>query len=281
MVNITTINIHPIDLSYLGDILMSSKFHTNVPISIYNYYASVENKTPINSNCFNIQLSAERKVSDNDYFILTLGHIQTLQKNRSVWFPYILNKNPQQYLLKYRIENTPKNFCCYVVFNHRCEMRNKFFDFVCDKYKKVDSLGKHKRNVSGEVIEKVEKYSIHDHRYLEILSDYKFMICFENESEPYYLTEKIANAWVAGCIPIYWGMKKVENILNSKAFIHIKDEEDFEYALKRIKEIDENDDLYNQMKKEPLFKDDKVPYFFTKDYYVKTLNECFDTLFTK
>ena len=103
------------------------------------------------------------------------------------------------------------------------------------------------------------------------------MICFENESEPFYITEKLANAWLAGCIPIYWGMKDIEYVINKKAFIHIKDEKDFPAALERIKELDTNPEMYEKMRREPFFQYDKVPYFFTKEYYVEKINEVFDS----
>jgi hypothetical protein len=31
------------------------------------------------------------------------------------------------------------------------------------------------------------------------------MVCFENTCQSLYLTEKLANAYAAGCVPIYWG----------------------------------------------------------------------------
>jgi hypothetical protein len=279
MVIINTVHINPVDTSYIGDILMSSKFHTHIPINIYSYYSSKENENNLQRNVFNIQLSQERQVNSTEKFHLTLGHVETSPSDKTIWFPYLLNKNPQQYLLKNRLNNTAEKFCSFVVLNHRCEMRNKAFDYISENYKQVDALGKHKRNVSEEVAKEIEKYNIHDHRYLEVLSKYKFMICFENENEPFYVTEKLANAWLAGCIPIYWGMKDIEYIINKKCFIHVKSENDFPKVLERIKELDSNPELYEKMRREPFFQYDKVPYFFTKDYYVEKINEVFDRTF--
>ena len=93
------------------------------------------------------------------------------------------------------------------------------------------------------------------------------MICFENKSQPFYLTEKLLNAYLAGCIPIYWGMKDIEYVINPKCFIHIRDESDFKDALERIKFIDSNEEEYKKMFNEPFFRYNKVPFYFTKDYY--------------
>jgi len=54
----------------------------------------------------------------------------------------------------------------------------------------------------------------------EILSDYKFNICFENDQFPGYVTEKPLEAWESGCIPIWWG-NDIENYLNPEALINV------------------------------------------------------------
>lgn len=71
--------------------------------------------------------------------------------------------------------------------------RNTFFE-ILSKYKKVDSGGRYANNIGFNVANKIEW-----------LKDYKFNICFENSSYPGYLTEKLFDAYMAGCVPIYWG----------------------------------------------------------------------------
>ncbi|VXD16063.1 hypothetical protein PL8927_520005 [Planktothrix serta PCC 8927] len=44
-------------------------------------------------------------------------------------------------------------------------------------------------------------------RKFEILQDYHFNLCLENTIAPYYCTEKIWDAIIAGCLPIYYGGK--------------------------------------------------------------------------
>ena len=57
---------------------------------------------------------------------------------------------------------------------------------------------------------------------LNALSNCKFMLCFENADVPGYITEKIALAYRAGCIPIYLGADVVNEYFNSKSFINLK-----------------------------------------------------------
>eukprot|EP00434_Breviolum_minutum_P003115 symbB.v1.2.002741.t2/scaffold146.1/size298692/22 len=58
---------------------------------------------------------------------------------------------------------------------------------------------------------------------IELLRPYKFALVFENKLVPGYVTEKIVNAFLAGCIPIYWGSRSVLEIFNPEAFIYAND----------------------------------------------------------
>ena len=85
-------------------------------------------------------------------------------------------------------------FCSFVVSNGALtQTRDKFFDALCS-YKRVDSAGRWKNNMGYNVKNKIEW-----------LKSYKFNLCFENSSQPGYLTEKLFDAFMSGCVPIYWG----------------------------------------------------------------------------
>lgn len=114
------------------------------------------------------------------------------------------------------LKNKPK-FCCFIVSNGRCWERNKMFDLlriICGK--KVESLGRWKRNVDIIIPERNNR-----EEYLKLISQYRYMITFENHSLPWYNTEKIYNAFSAGTIPIYWGDPLIEDLYNPKCFINI------------------------------------------------------------
>ena len=95
--------------------------------------------------------------------------------------------------LKSRTHNTASRFCGVVVSNGGCTMRTNIFNLL-SKYKHVDSGGRWNNNIGAPIGNKIEW-----------LKNYKFNICFENSSYPGYLTEKLFDAFKAGCIPIYWG----------------------------------------------------------------------------
>lgn len=54
---------------------------------------------------------------------------------------------------------------------------------------------------------------------IEVLSRYQFAICFENTAFPGYVTEKLFDCLVAGCIPVYLGAPDIEQYIPAEAFV--------------------------------------------------------------
>ena len=53
-----------------------------------------------------------------------------------------------------------------------------------------------------------------------VLSQYQFAICYENvENIPGYITEKIFDCFLAGCIPVYWGANNIADHIPRNCFI--------------------------------------------------------------
>ena len=137
-----------------------------------------------------------------------------------------------------------KKFCAWVVSNGSGSARNLFFDKLSE-YKTVDSGGGFRNNVGGPVGDK-----------LKFLENYKFSICFENSKTDGYISEKLSDAFEAGTIPIYYGDDTVQELVNNKSYIHVKDENEFDEKIELIKKIDQNDTLYEQMIREKIIIDD-------------------------
>jgi hypothetical protein len=54
----------------------------------------------------------------------------------------------------------------------------------------------------------------------ELLSRYRFNLCFENSTFPGYYTEKLLQAWVGGCVPLYYSDPWFKLDFNPKALIN-------------------------------------------------------------
>lgn len=151
------------------------------------------------------------------------------------------------------IEYKPK-FACFIVSNPKCWERNKMFDMlqiICGQ--KIDSLGKWKRNI--DII--IPDRETEQEDYFKLISQYRFMITFENHSLPWYNTEKIYNAFASGTIPIYWGDPLINEVYNPNCFIHISTFNDKKQqtdaiikGCERIKEIENNLTTYSTFFKE-------------------------------
>lgn len=152
-------------------------------------------------------------------------------------------------------------FCCFLVSNPECEIRNHFFQQLSAR-KSVDSGGKTLNNVGYLVSNKVE-----------FIKEYKFVIAFENATYPGYTTEKIFEPLQYHCVPIYWGNPLVEKDFNGKSFINCHRFPCFEKAIDHVLAVDNNDALYKQYLQQPPFENDKVNEYVKKENVVHRLEE--------
>jgi len=114
------------------------------------------------------------------------------------------------------------------------EFRYLFYTTLNNK-KSVDiPIGSHRNNES--LFD--EAVSLH--------MPYKFNIAFENSITPGWITEKIVNAFLAGCIPIYSGDNYVFKFFNKKAFIYAQDFKTMDDLVGYVLEVDSNSELYEK-----------------------------------
>ena len=169
------------------------------------------------------------------------------------WFNKINYGNPKYVipidkLFDNNFYNNDKNKFCSFVFNNTAPHRWEFINEM-NKYKKVDCFGKpHGNWFYGE-----------DHK-LQIISNYKFNVCFENASYSGYYTEKPIHAKVAGCVPIYWADDNFSNDFNSNAFINLNDFSNMKDLVDYIVDLDKNFDKYNLIRSEKIFTSDNFAH---------------------
>ena len=82
-------------------------------------------------------------------------------------------------------------------------------------------------------------------------SSCKFALAIENSSSSGYCTEKFAQAAQSNCVPIYWGDPTIAQQFNPKSFINAHDYESFNDLTDTIRQIDQDENLYLSMLKEP------------------------------
>ena len=94
----------------------------------------------------------------------------------------------------------------------------------------------------------------------QYLRQYKFNICPENSIGNGYVTEKLFQAWNAGCIPIYNGYSKdpEPGILNPKVFLWYEPDGDNTDMLNRIRELNADEKKYKEFISQQFFMDTAV-----------------------
>ena len=141
-------------------------------------------------------------------------------------------------------------FCGFVVSNPLCKARNEFFRRLA-KYKPVDSGGKVFNTLGHRVADK-----------RAFLAECKFTIAFENESHPGYTTEKLAEAMLAGSLPIYWGDPLVGRDFDTTSFLCAHDTPGprmLDDLVERVVALDRDEALHRAVLARPWFRGNRVP----------------------
>lgn len=139
-------------------------------------------------------------------------------------------------LLNPRVLNksTRKLACAFVGNSH--PMRGRL----------VEELGKIGIvDVYGRAVGKPVKYKA------DIANEYQFMVCLENDLYPGYVTEKFLEAYVSGCIPIYWGDFGADISVNRSSLINIADFATLDEAIGHISKT-MNAKEFKEMFEQPL-----------------------------
>lgn len=207
-------------------------------------------------NCVKIFFEGENLAPNFNYcdYAMTYFHIDYYDRHFK-YSPLMSYENPE------RFTSTPRNFdrnmtkrkfCNFVYKNNRVsgdgvKLRGEFFKLL-SKYKHVDSPGQVHNNMKNAITPRNGNW--HQGK-LDFIKDYKFTIAFENSNSDGYTTEKLPDAFYANTIPIYFGNPKVGLEYNKKAFIHVNDFDSLEDAVKKVIELDNDDDAYMAMLNEP------------------------------
>lgn len=143
-----------------------------------------------------------------------------------------------------------ERFCSCIVTNNGNDIRRSIIETLTT-YKRVDCGGKFLNNIGYNV-----PRGINNSGKLEHNKHYKFVLAMENKDYPGYCTEKLADAYKSGSLPIYWGNKDVIQDFNPKTFINANDFASVCDLVQHIVKVDNDDALYESYFKEQIIVDD-------------------------
>lgn len=85
------------------------------------------------------------------------------------------------------------------------------------------------------------------------LRTFKFNICAENDNTEHYVTEKIFDAFIAGCIPLYYGSNNnpEPGLINKDAVIFWEKDSENEANRELIRRLKEDENYYNEFISQP------------------------------
>jgi len=129
----------------------------------------------------------------------------------------------------------PENFCATVIRNPE-PVRMRAMEALA-QVGKVDIFGPHSgRKLTSKT---------------ELEGQYRFIMAFENDLFPGYVTEKPIEAWAMGSIPLWYGLDKAKS-LNPEALINAADHPTLIDFARAVSELEENPESWKQIYERPL-----------------------------
>ena len=95
-----------------------------------------------------------------------------------------------------------------------------------------------------------------DHK-CDVVSNFRFNMCFENKSKSGYHTEKLFHAKLCGTVPIYWSADTYNLDFNKDCCLHLDDFESIDHLVDEVISINNDKNRYNNIIDQPLF--DELP----------------------
>jgi hypothetical protein len=162
--------------------------------------------------------------------------------NVPLFIPYIYcNQFVNVLETNQEITTIPNDDICVIISNPRGKERTLFLNEL-EKEFNVCYAGEYKNNM-GETL----KPQYNTKEYQSFVNQFKFIISMENSREDTYITEKLINGLVSNIIPVYWGSDNVHDYINSERFLNLKDINDTNEIIMRMKYLKENPNEWLKM----------------------------------
>jgi hypothetical protein len=108
---------------------------------------------------------------------------------------------------------------------------------------------------------------------IDLLTNFKFNLCYENSVHEGYVSEKLFDAKFAGCIPLYYGDPIYsQKDFNKNSFLNRLDYSNNTDYIKEIKKLNSDKEYFISKCNEPLFTEDKFP---SLDFFYEKFDEVF------
>lgn len=204
-----------------------------------------------------IMYSGENYVPDFNIIDYAICPYPIQFMDRCCYRPVCMGDLGQANKLQYKDRNFTKSiledkiYFANFIAGHESEhnIRGDFFKKLSE-YKRVESPGSYLNNMPNSKM----VWYLNDSK-AEFQRKCKFTLCFESTKHEGFVTEKITDAFYSDTIPVYYGSSTVTDIFNPKAFINCSDYPNFDAVIEKIIELDQDDEKYLEMLRQPIFVD--------------------------
>jgi len=199
-------------------------------------WVTFENRRiPFEGADLSISFDLDFNKGKNLYFPLLFSYIDFFNTNSS----YVRHKISFEELLLPRMSLGKsldcRDFACAFI-NNPDPVRLRFLKEL-SRFGKVDIFGRYANNYVNDKI--------------GVGNNYKFVICFENDLYPGYVTEKPLEAWLSKSVPVYWG-NDASGLLNSAALINCSSYDSLADAAESVASLQSQTELMEGIIKQPL-----------------------------
>lgn len=184
-----------------------------------------------------------------------------------LWILYIIPANADLDTIKnliekyndtgFRLSENRKRFCANISRHDKNGIRKNIIELL-NSVNDVTCAGSFLQNTD-------ELQSQYNDNKIDFLKNFKFNICPENSNSDGYVTEKLFEAIVSGCIPIYWGSgnNPESNIINQDAVLFY-DPKQPELLVKKIETLWQDEKAYEEFCSIKPFKEDAAEIIWKK-----------------
>lgn len=165
----------------------------------------------------------KHKGLQNDFDLIFTFDVNILDKCDNARFvPFCSAVWNQDSIIANSYKNKTKNISFISSDKKMCELHKFRYDLAqkCKREWLADTYGTFD---GGGYVEKLT----------DVLNDYRFNICIENDITPYYFSERFTTALACGTIPIYLGATEIDKFFNPDGIIKITTKDDIEKVLEQ------------------------------------------------
>ena len=213
------------------------------------FYSNYESNHLRYKDCVKIFVNYENCAPDFNQCDYAISAVKQTYGDRCFWYPLAAQTKHKRIVLENLDDATllDREFCSFIYSQSRLGAGAKARTLFCQKlqeaYKPVACPGAVLHNVDAPELS--ERYDVANWiKKIKYLSKFKFNIAFENSDAPGYITEKLMDCYLAGVVPIYWGSLSDLTPFPKESMICAADYADISALIQRVKEVDNDDELY-------------------------------------